>query len=142
MEKAEGQIKVSSSKRIVSRSVRVLATKENHFHSCFSHLDVPPSNRLELLVQPIHGHLRWGQTLRRHPGLVAAPDQDLLLRAQLLLHGGHALRLRPVTLALVPLPLLLVLRQLDHLGESEIPHDSRKKRGEFVGKLLDAFVRN
>lgn len=80
----------------------------------FTHLDhVPPSNRLEFLVQPIHGLLRSWHALRRHVGLVAAPYQDLLLRAQLLLHRGHPLRLRPIGLALVPV--LLVLHQLDHL---------------------------
>lgn len=100
-----------------------------------SHLDhVPPSNRLEFLVQPIHSPLRRRLALRRHLGLVAAPYQDLLLRAQLLLHGGHALRLRPITLAVVPVPLLLVLHQLDHLRAD----NSSVYSGRILNKFLSA----
>lgn len=98
-----------------------------------SHLDhVPPSNRLEFLVQPIHSPLRWRLALRRHLGLVAAPYQDLLLRAQLLLHRGHALRLRPITFAVVPVPLLLVLHQLDHLRADN--------SSVYFGRILNKFL--
>lgn len=101
-----------------------------------SHLDhVPPSNRLEFLVQPIHSPLRRWHTLRRHLALVAAPYQDLLLRAQLLLHGGHALRLRPITLAVVPVPLLLVLHQLDHLRA-----DNSSISSVYSGRILNKFL--
>lgn len=107
-----------------------------------SHLDhVPPSNRLEFLVQPIHSPLRRRLALRRHLGLVAAPYQDLLLRAQLLLHRGHALRLRPITLAVVPVPLLLVLHQLDHLRAD----NSSVYSGRILNKFLSAhggIIRN
>lgn len=100
-----------------------------------SHLDhVPPSNRLEFLVQPIHSPLRRRLALRRHLGLVAAPYQDLLLRAQLLLHRGHALRLCPITLAVVPVPLLLVLHQLDHLRAD----NSSVYSGRILNKFLSA----